>query len=137
VGTPVGSAVTPGVTSGVFNTYIVPVELSWKLGNGFAVKTGLGIYAPTGTQNGPFKLGNVGEPWWTFQPELIISYLANGWNLSAAIYAEFNTASSASHYTSGDVLHADFTATKTIGKWTFGPVAYYVGQVSDDKCDFS
>jgi hypothetical protein len=138
VGTPVGAPVTPGVTSGVFNTYIVPVELSWKLGtSGFAVKTGLGIYAPTGTQNGPFKLGNVGEPWWTFQPEVIISYLANGWNLSAAIYAEFNTASSASHYTSGDVLHADFTATKTIGKWTFGPVAYYVGQVSDDKCDFS
>jgi hypothetical protein len=141
VGTPVGSAVTPGVTSGVFNTYIVPVELSWKLGtSGFAVKTGLGIYVPDGTENGVAatgRLGNVGNPWWTFQPELIISYLANGWNLSAAIYAEFNTASSASHYTSGDVLHADFTATKTIGKWTFGPVAYYVGQVSDDKCDFS
>ena len=31
--------------SGMFNTYIVPVELSWKLGtSGFAVKTGLGIY---------------------------------------------------------------------------------------------
>jgi hypothetical protein len=134
IGSPVGSPVTPGVTSGVFNTYIVPVELSWKLGNGFAVKTGLGIYAPTGTQNGPFKLGNVGEPWWTFQPEVIISYLANGWNLSAAIYAEFNTASTASQYTSGDILHADFTATKTIGKWTFGAVGYYFGQVSDDKC---
>src|SRR5271154_2878854 len=39
--------------SGVHNTYIVPVELSWKLGtSGFLVKTGLGIYAPTGTVQG-------------------------------------------------------------------------------------
>jgi hypothetical protein len=36
-------------------------------------------------------------------------------------------------YRSGDILHAEFTATKTIGKWTVGPVAYYAGQVSDDK----
>ena len=39
-----------------------------------------------------------------------------------------------SNYTSGNILHADFTATKTIGKWTFGPVAYYYGQVSNDSC---
>ena len=37
----------------MFNTYIVPVELSWKLGNsGFAFKTGLGIYVPDGTETG-------------------------------------------------------------------------------------
>jgi hypothetical protein len=136
VGTPL--SLVPGVnavTSGGFNTYIVPVELSWKLGtSGFAVKTGLGIYAPTGTETGVFKLGNVGEPWWTFQPELIISYLKDGWNLSAAIYQEFNTENRFNHYTSGDVFHVDFTATKTIGKWTFGPVGYYVAQVTDDKC---
>jgi len=139
VGTPNGNlAAPPGTFSGGFNTYIVPVELSWKLGtSGFAVKTGLGIYAPTGTQNGtPLsgKLGNVGEPWWTFQPEIIISYLKDGWNLSAAIYEEFNTENRFNHYTNGDVFHVDFTATKTIGKWTFGPVGYYVAQVTDDKC---
>jgi hypothetical protein len=135
IGTPVGAPVAPGVTSGVFNTYIVPVELSWKLGtSGFAVKTGLGMYVPDGTQNGPLKLGNVGNPWWTFQPEVIISYLANGWNLSAAFYEEFNTENRIDHYTSGDTFHVDFTATKTFGKWTFGPVGYYVAQVTDDKC---
>jgi hypothetical protein len=33
--------------SGMFNTYIAPVELSWKLGtSGFVFKTGLGIYVP-------------------------------------------------------------------------------------------
>src|SRR3984957_5314207 len=121
--------------SGVHNTYFVPGELSWKLGDsGFAIKTGLGIYAPDGTVTGLTGTGNQGNAYWTFQPEVIISYLANGWNLSAAIYAEFNTSSTVTGYTGGDILHADFTATKTIGKWTFGPVAYYEGQVSNDSC---
>src|ERR1700743_2759427 len=121
--------------SGMHNTYLVPAELSWKLADsGFAIKTGLGIYAPTGTVNGPTGTGGPGNAFWTFQPEVIISYLKDGWNLSAAIYEEFNTRSTVSQYKSGDILHADFTATKTIGKWTFGPVAYYEGQVSNDSC---
>ena len=121
--------------AGVHNTYFVPGELSWKLGDsGFAIKTGVGIYAPDGTVTGVAGTGNVGSPYWTFQPEVIVSYLKDGWNLSAAVYEEFNTRNSVSHYQSGDILHADFTATKTIGKWTFGPVAYYYGQVSNDSC---
>ncbi len=121
--------------TGVHNTYIVPVELSWKLADsGFAIKTGLGIYTPDGTVTGFTGTGGVGAPYWTFQPEFIASYLKDGWNLSAAIYAELNTRNTVSQYTSGDLLHVDLTATKTIGKWTFGPVAYYVGQVSNDSC---
>ena len=121
--------------SGMFNTYFVPVELTWKLGtSGFVVKSGLGFYAPTGTQQGPVGLSNAGSPFWTFQPELAISYLANGWNLTAFFYGEFNTANSVDNYTNGDIFHVDFTATKTIGKWTFGPVGYYVAQVSNDSC---
>ena len=135
--------------SGVHNTYIVPVELSWKLGtSGFAVKAGFGMYVPDGTTHafipgvtgsavpGPGGAGYpfVGDPFWTFQPELIVSYLKDGWNLSAAIYGEFNTANRQDNYTQGNIFHADFTATKTIGKWTIGPVAYYEGQVSNDSC---
>jgi hypothetical protein len=136
IGNPLGSA--PGVANlaaGMHNTYLVPVELSWKFGtSGFAVKTGLGIGAPDGTTTGPTGLGNQGNPWWTFQPELILSYLKDGWNLSAALYYEVNTANTIDNYTTGNIFHADFTATKTIGKWTFGPVAYYAGQVTNDKC---
>jgi hypothetical protein len=122
--------------SGMFNTYLVPVELAWQniANTGIAIKTGVGIYTPDGTVNGVFGTGNVGLPFWTFQPEVIVSYLKDGWNLSAAVYAEFNTRNTISNYTSGTILHADFTATKTIGKWTLGPVAYYVGQVTDDSC---
>ena len=136
IGSPLGQV--PGIANeagGAHNTYFVPVELSWKLGtSGFAVKTGLGIGAPDGTINGPTGLGNVGNPWWVFQPEVIVSYLKDGWNLSAALYEEFSTKNSLDGYQTGDIFHADFTATKTIGKWTFGPVAYYVAQVTNDSC---
>ncbi|MGB6398269.1 MAG: transporter [Bradyrhizobium sp.] len=119
--------------AGLINSFIAPVELSWKLGDsGFHVKTGLGMYVPDGTVSGVNGLGNVGNAWWTFMPEFVVSYLKDGWNLTANIYEEFNTRSTVTQYRSGDILHAEFTATKTIGKWTFGPVAYYVGQVSDD-----
>jgi hypothetical protein len=48
-------------------------------------------------------------------------------------YGEIYTKSTVTQYRSGDILHAEFTATKTIGMWTAGPVADYVGQVSDDR----
>ncbi len=114
---------TPGIqAAGVHNTFVIPGELSWKFGDsGFAVKTGLGIFSPDGTVTGLYGTGNIGSPYWTFEPELIVSYLKDGWNLSAALYEELNTKNSISQYTTGDIIHADFTATKTIGKWTFGP----------------
>jgi hypothetical protein len=122
--------------NGVFNTYIVPVELSWTKigGSNFAVKTGLGMYVPTGTEQGITGLGNVGSPFWTFQPELALSYLGGGWNLTAFSYVEVNTANTRTNYTSAPVFHVDWTATYTIGKWTFGPVGYWYAQLSDDKC---
>jgi hypothetical protein len=126
-----------GQGSGAFNTYVVPVELSWKLGGGFAVKTGVGIYLPDGCTTGANKLGCEANPYTTFQPELIVSYLANGWNLTAAMYEEFNTKNRVTNYTTGDIFHTDFTVTKTIGKWTIGPVAYYVAQVTGDTCPAS
>src|SRR6266446_1364574 len=52
--------------SGVHNAFFAN-KLSWKFGDsGFFLKAGLGIYAPTGTQQGPNGLGNVGNPWSTF-----------------------------------------------------------------------
>ncbi|MCC8953545.1 transporter [Bradyrhizobium sp. Pear77] len=119
--------------SGMHNTYIVPAELSWKLGDsGFFAKTGLGMYVPDGTKTGVNGLGNVGNPWWTFQPEFIVSYLKDGWNLTANIFGEINTKNTITGYRSGEILHAEFTAAKTIGNWTVGPVAYYAGQVGND-----
>jgi hypothetical protein len=119
--------------SGFQNTYIVPAELSWRLGDsGFFVKAGFGFRIPDGTITGPTGLGSIGAPFYTLQPELLFSYLKDGWTLSANLALEINTANSITGYTSGDVLHAEFQAVKRIGKWSFGPVGYYVGQVTND-----
>ncbi|MBR1177207.1 transporter [Bradyrhizobium sp. KB893862 SZCCT0404] len=120
--------------AGMHNTFIVPAELSWRLGDsGFFIKAGLGIYVPNGTISGVNGLGNIGNPWWTFQPNLVVSYLKDGWNLTANLYQEMNTRSTVTNYKTGDILHAEFTATKTIGNWTFGPVGYFAGQVTNDS----
>jgi len=119
---------------GAFDTYIVPFELAWKFGDsGFNVKIGLAMYVPDGNINGPTGLANVGNPWWTFQPELILSYLKDGWNISAFLYAEYMTENFKDHYQNGDIYHVDFNVLKTIGKWTFGPVGYYVTQINSDS----
>lgn len=44
--------------AGAHNTFIAPIELSWKLGDtGFFVKSGLGLWVPTRAQTG------TGFPW--------------------------------------------------------------------------
>jgi hypothetical protein len=119
--------------SGVHNAFFAN-ELSWQFGDsGFFLKAGLGVYAPTGTLEGPAGLGSIGNPWWTVQPNLVFSYLKDGWNLTANVFDEINTANTRTDYRTGDIFHAEFTATKTIGKWTLGPVAYYVGQITNDR----
>jgi len=121
------------VASG-FHNPIISNGLSWKLGDsGFFVRAALGIYMPIGTMHGPSGLNDNGNPWWTFSPNVTVSYLKNGWNLTANIFDEINTENSYTHYRTGDILHAEFTATKEIGKWKIGPVGYYVGQVTNDR----
>lgn len=120
--------------SGLHNPLIVPAELSWKLGDsGFYFKSALGLYTPTGTISGPAGLSNAGHPWWTFVPNVTLSYLANGWNISARFDLEMSTHNPYTGYRNGNILHSEFKAVKNIGKWRIGPVGYYYGQVSSDQ----
>ncbi|SMG60090.1 SphA family protein [Paraburkholderia susongensis] len=119
--------------SGVHNTVISPVQLSWNLGNtGVYVKAGMAVVVPDGTIEGPSGLTSIGNPWWIIQPNLSVSYLRNGWSLTANMSTEFNTANTYTGYRTGDIMHADFAATKALGKWKIGPVVTYVGQISND-----
>lgn len=127
VGPPTNTSAT-----GIGNTFFSPVQLAWNLGNGFYVQAGFGMYAPDGTTAGLLGTGNVGDPYWTFQPQLIVSYIKDGWSLTANLYDEINTKNRNSGYTSGEIFHADFTATKSFGRWAFGPVAYFTDQITAD-----
>jgi hypothetical protein len=123
-----------GQQGGIANIYFDPVELSWRLGDsGFFIKANFGFYAPTGMISGPTGLGGGGLPWWSFQPGLVISYLKDGWNLTASSYVEINTKNPYTDYRSGTLLDIELTATKAFGQWTAGPVGYYAAQITDDK----
>jgi hypothetical protein len=120
--------------SGMHNTVLIPVELSYKLGDsGFYVKPALGVGVPDGTITGANGLGSIGNPWWVFQPGVVASYLKDGWKLTANLSEEFNTKSTKTDYRTGNILHLELTGTHTFGSWTIGPVASYIGQVTNDQ----
>jgi hypothetical protein len=124
----------PGISfEGMHNTFISPLRLQWNVGNGFFVQSGFGVYFPDGSISGPLGNSNTGADYFTFQPHFVLSYVKEGWNLTSYMYYEHNTKNVKSGYTSGDIFHADLTATKQFGKWTVGPVAYYVAQMTSDK----
>jgi hypothetical protein len=131
----IGSAANfPGISfAGMHNTFISPLRLHWNLGNGFFVQSGFGFYFPDGTIQGALGNSNIGAPYFTFQPHLVFSYVKDGWNITSYMYYEKNTKNEKSGYTTGDIFHADFTATKQFGQWTIGPVAYYAAQLTSDR----
>ena len=120
--------------SGLHNTVIVPIELSYKLGDsGMYVKPTFAMSVPDGTISGANGLGSIGNPWWVFQPGVVVSYLKNGWKLSANLSEELNTKSAKTDYRTGNILHLELTGTHAFGSWTIGPVASYIGQVTNDN----
>ena len=127
----------------VHNTWINPLTLSWNLGKGWFASAGFAVYAPTGS-----RYNNSPNPdYWTYEPNAAISYLGDGWNLTAHVAYNFNTASEGHTgafagtpvaafgvgYRSGDQAYVDLTATKKFGKWEIGPVGYIKLQTTRDR----
>jgi hypothetical protein len=121
------------------NTFIQPINLSWKLGNsGWFIGTAFAFTPPDGTH----QLTTPNPDYWTFEPSIAFSYLGSGWVLSANFFYDFNTRSqnvccnpgllSHSAITSGDLFYGDYTALYKFGKWTIGPVGYTEFQTTAD-----
>jgi hypothetical protein len=124
----------PGIEfAGVHNTFVSPLRLHWNAGNGWFIQSGLGLYVPDGTIEGPLGNSNIGADYVTFQPNLVFSYLDQNWKLSSYMYYEINTKNEKSGYTSGSIFHLDLTALRTFNEWSFGPVGYYVVQTTADR----
>ena len=123
---------------GTFNTIFVPYILSWKLPYDFRVKTSFSVgfddamtspgWVPPGAQIAP-----AGNGTWMFTPTVGVSWLHEGWNLSAEFFYTFNTKNGITHYWSNDQFAADYTITYTYKKWTFGMVAAEENEVGDDQ----
>jgi hypothetical protein len=109
--------------------------LSWNLGGGLFAKLGVIFWGPGGTiEAGPFNngLGGIGAPYWTIEPHLAVSYLADGWNLTASLIYGISTKNPYSGVSNGHTLNLDLTATKRFGKLEIGPVGYFSTQVTSD-----
>jgi len=120
-----------------------PIALSWNLGNGWFVSAGFNFVAPIGTNKSNFT----NPDYWTFEPTLAVSYLANNWVLSANMFYDINAASKGTcclpqaagvpfggvGYVGGDAFYADLTAVYKVGKWQFGPVGYIEAQTTTDR----
>ncbi len=135
---------------GTFNTILVPGILSWSLPNDLHVKTGLTIYMDdaSSSPNSPPNGGGVGagNGYWSVEPDFGISWLHDGWNVSADMQYVYNFADSSYQvknpntnivggysYTSGQEITGDYTVTKTIGKWTFGVGGFSLNQINNDS----
>jgi len=146
----------PGVTGdqvGTFNTVLVPFILSWKIPCDIRVKAALAIgvddawssigsSAAATTGIGSFKLFDKnfinayawsGLDEWFFTPNIGLSWLYHGWNISADLFYTWSLKADNVPYQSGDMFQADYTVSYTCGKWTFGVGATQNIQVNSDK----
>ena len=121
---------------GSFNTVLIPGQLAWTLPNHFHAKLGLTVYLDDASSSpaSPPPGGGVGSGngYATIQPDLGISWLNDGWNVSLSMHYAANMNDSKTHYQSGDEFMVDYTVTKDIGKWTVGLGGYSENQLSDD-----
>jgi hypothetical protein len=151
--TSLGGAVWTGSQDGTFNTILVPYILSWKFCDYWRVKTSLAIGFDDAMNSPESSLGAVtkngsqrffdkngvnfyawaGDAGYLIVPNIGISWLYHGWNLSADLYYGIQTKDTDVNYKSGDMFEADYTASYTCGKWTFGLGAGQAQQLSEDK----
>jgi hypothetical protein len=102
----------------------VTAGLAWSLGNGFFFSQTVGLYAPS---------TGFGTDAWVPEGRSALTYLENGWNVTANVIYGFPQGTLGVGTPLGlggfgvranNYLNVDFTAVKTINKWTFGLVAF-------------
>jgi len=123
---------------GTFNTIFVPVILGWKCGDfrikgAFSVAFNDAMSSPGNVEaiNGPIAPSGNGTT--MFTPNLGLSWLHAGWNISADLFYTWQTKNTNTDYQSGGQFAADYTISYTCGKWTFGLGMAQETQTSDDS----
>jgi hypothetical protein len=122
---------------GTFNTIFEPIILSWNLGHNLYVKTGLTVAVDDATSSAGHPPKGNGAPsgngYWSLEPDIGISWLYGGWNVSADVQYGYNFRNTTTNYKSGQQISGTYTVAKTIGKWTFGVGAYSLNQIKPDS----
>ena len=123
--------------NGVGDATIVPVLLGWKDGD-LQYDFLMPIFAPTGS----YKLGRLGNPglnYWTFDPNVGVSYnnAKSGFNAAIHVGYAMNTENNDTSYKSGNYLTVDAAVQQIMplgsGFLNFGAEAWYFEQVTCDS----
>ena len=132
------------------NTTWNPITLSWNLGGGWFVSAACNFMAPDGTRSSAAFGGQTtpNPDYWTLEPAFAVSYLSGTWNISGNFFYDINTASNGTccvgaanpsgvilpglSETSGNLFYGDLHALYKMGKWSFGPVAAFEFQTTND-----
>ncbi|WP_040975835.1 SphA family protein [Necropsobacter massiliensis] len=125
---------------GLMSTTIMPILLSWHLGNGFHLGTGTAFVFKNGKHatacgggscsNTPENLAN---RYYTVQPNIALTYFKNDWAFTINNTFDFNGKNKKTDYRSGNTYYLDLTATKRMNKWTVGIIGNWTKQFTDDK----
>ena len=130
------------------NTNFTPISLSWNLSHGWFAALAFTVVGPDGSRwasSAALNAVDLNPDYWTFAPGFAVSYLDANWMASANFRYDVNTASrgvtmtpfigaaAENGFVSGNLLFGDLTALYKIGKWSFGPVGYFVAQTTADR----
>ena len=111
-------------TNDFYNPFVAVGEF-WDLGHGFYVANFVGTYLPIDNA--------LGQNYWTPNDRFAFGYTADGWDLTSHTTFGFRTNDITTNFggatliagTHGhDYINEDLTATKKLGKWEVGPVAF-------------
>lgn len=114
---------------------------AYRIREGLAVSTGLGVVFPTGPYNQLVQASNgisIGKHIWDVAPSIALTYttpplLAEGTEFSTKIYLNNYFKNSTTDYKSGTLLDVEFAVSEHIGPWQIGVAGYYLRQLEDDR----
>ncbi len=118
--------------TGLIDMTIAPLNLSWSLGDGWFFDFEFGGHVPAGHYDAN-NIINTGQDHYSLEPNIALTYLKNGYDLTAHLLTEIPFQNPSIGYTTGTLGILDVTATKKFGRWTTGPVGMYWGQWSPDS----
>lgn len=130
-------------TSGLMGTGVTPIILSWHLARNVHLAAGLTVYLPVGktsyttdpaTGKKQTSGDNVSWDYWSFEPNVAVSYLTDSWGVTLNNILDFNTRNTHTDYRSGNTYYADVTATRKLNdNVTLGLIGNWTKQLNDDK----
>ena len=132
-----------GVSStkaGFNNTLISPLNLAWSLPENLFVSARFAFHLPNGDYD-RHNLVNIANNFWAFEPNVGISYVRDGLDLSVRLVYDVMTENTDSavrgnvngRYRSGNIFSADYTASQAFGNWRFGVTGFGTQQTHDDS----